>query len=324
MQEDTNILILSCGTRNKIIQYFKKELNGKGLVVATDCSELAPALYEADKHYIVPRLNEPDYLDVILSICKENNIKAVLSLIDPELSILAKHKQKFLEVGTIPIVSDYDVVELCFDKYRMYRFLAENGFPAVLSYVDKEEFYNDVEKGKINYPVFVKPVKGSASVNINKVHSKEEIEFLFQRHDNLMIQEYMGGKEYGVDVYIDMISEEPVAIFIKEKLKMKAGETDKSVSLKNDRLFELVKKFVHKTSFRGIIDIDIFEVNGEYYISEVNPRFGGGYPHAYECGVNVPEMIVNNVNDNINEDTTGSYTEGIYMMKYNEIRIEKI
>lgn len=80
---DLNILILSCGTRNKIVQYFKKELEGIGQVIATDCSELAPALYDADKHFIVPRMNEEGYIDVILSICKENNIKGVLSLIDP-------------------------------------------------------------------------------------------------------------------------------------------------------------------------------------------------------------------------------------------------
>src|SRR5699024_7914768 len=107
MNDNINILILSCGTRNKIIQYFKKELDGIGQVMATDCSKLAPALYEADKYFIVPRMNKEGYLDTILTICKENNIKAVLSLIDPELSLLAKNRQAFLDIGTIPIVSDY-------------------------------------------------------------------------------------------------------------------------------------------------------------------------------------------------------------------------
>ena len=79
------------------------------------------------------------------TICKENNIKAVLSLIDPELSLLAKHKQAFLDIGTIPIVSDYDVVEMCFDKYKMYQFLIQNGFKTLRSYIDKEVFYTDVK-----------------------------------------------------------------------------------------------------------------------------------------------------------------------------------
>lgn len=316
-----NILILSCGTRNKIIQYFKKELSGKGKVIATDCSELAPALYDADEYYIVPKMTDEGYLDVILSICKENNVKAVLSLIDPELSILAANKDAFLEIGTIPIVSDYDVIEMSFDKYQMYQFLIRNGFKSPKSYVDKEQFYTDVEAGVIEYPVFVKPVKGSASININKVSSKEEIELLFSRYDNLMIQEYMYGTEYGADVYIDLISNEPVAIFTKEKIKMRAGETDKSVSVKDVQLFDLIKRFVKTAGFEGIIDIDIFKINGEYYISEVNPRFGGGYPHAYECGVNIPKLILNNSMGEVNEEIIGQYNECIYMMKFNEIKI---
>ena len=318
-----NILILSCGTRNKIVQYFKRELNGKGIVIATDCSELAPALYEADKHYIVPKITDAEYLDVILSICRENNVKAVLSLIDPELSLLAKHKQKFLEIGTTPIVSELDVVDMCFDKYKMYKFLVQNGFQSPKSYINKEQFYADVETGIINYPVFVKPVKGSASININKVTTKEEIELLFSKYDNLMIQEYMDGKEFGADVYIDIISNEPVAIFTKEKLKMRAGETDKSVSIKDDKLVNLIKMFVKKARFKGVIDIDVFKIHDEYYISEVNPRFGGGYPHAYESGINFPKMIIKNLNGIVNRDVNNLYKDNVYMLKYNEVKIVK-
>jgi carbamoyl-phosphate synthase large subunit len=318
-----NILILSCGTRNKIIQYFKNELGNKGQVMATDCSELAPALYDADKHFIVPRMNTEDYLEIILDICRENNIKAVLSLIDPELSLLAKNKDKFLEVGTLPIVSDYNTVEMCFDKYNFYNFLINNNFKTIKSYIDKELFFGDVRDGVIEYPVFIKPVKGSASINISKVTSKEEVDILFDRYDNLMIQEFMDGIEYGADVYIDMISEKPIAIFTKEKIKMRAGETDKSVSVKDEKLFNLIEKFAKKAGFKGIIDMDIFKVNDEYYISEVNPRFGGGYPHAYECGVNVPKMVINNIEDNENHDQTGQYESDVYMMKFNEINIMK-
>jgi len=321
MNDYINILILSCGTRNKIVQYFKTELAGKGNVMAADCSKLAPALYDADKYFIVPRMDDEGYLDTIVSICKENNIKAVFSLIDPELSLLAKYKQAFLDIGTVPVISNYDVVELCFDKYKMYRFLSNNGFNIIKSYIDKEEFYKDVEAGIVNYPVFVKPIKGSASINISKVYSKEEVDLLFNRYNDLMIQEFMNGTEYGADVYIDMITNEPVAIFIKEKIKMRAGETDKSVSIKDEKLFELIKKFVKKVSFTGIIDIDIFKVDGEYYISEVNPRFGGGYPHAYECGVNVPRLIINNLQGKENKESVGQYDEDICMMKYSEVKI---
>lgn len=316
-----NVLILSAGTRNKIVQYFKKELNGIGKVIATDCSNLAPAIYEADKFYIVPRIDDENYLNVILDICKKEKIDTLFALIDPELSLIAENIEAFKSIGVMPIISGYDKVEMCFNKYEMYKFLLENNFKTAKSYIDKEEFYNDLEKGKINFPVFVKPVKGSASININKVTSKEELEVLWNISKDLIIQEFMNGQEYGIDCYIDMISEQPVLIFLKKKIKMRAGETDKSLSIKDEKLFKLIEDFVRKAGFKGIIDIDVFEVNGEYYISEVNPRFGGGYPFAYEAGANVPKMILNNIEGRENKSEIGNYKENVYMMKYNEIKV---
>lgn len=319
-----NVLILSCGTRNKIVQYFKKELGDRGSVIATDCSKLAPALYEADRHYVVPSLDSEDYLEVILDICMENRVKAVLSLIDPELSFLAKHNDLFLRNGVLPIVSDYDAVQLCFDKYRMACFLQAHGYPTARSYISKAEFYADVRAGRISYPVFVKPRKGSASVNINTVYSQEELELLLGKYDDLMIQQFMQGKELGADVYIDMISGEVVSIFAKEKLRMRAGETDKSVSVKDGTLFRLIIDFVKTAGLRGIVDIDIFRVDRNYFISEVNPRFGGGYPHAHECGVNVVEMILTNVQGRCNTSRVGMYSEGVYMMKYSDVKVSSL
>ena len=162
-----NILILSCGTRNKIVQYIKRELNGTGNVVATDMSPNAPALYEADKHYIVPRMTAPGYLDVIYDICKKEQITGVFSLIDPELSLLALHEQEFKNLGVTIIGSSYELCERTLDKWKMFQWLTAHGYDCAESYVDKEVFYKDVAAKKQNYPVFVKPVRGSASIAIS-------------------------------------------------------------------------------------------------------------------------------------------------------------
>lgn len=318
-----NILILSVGTRNKIVKYFKRALIGKGKVIVTDMSELAPAIYEADKYYIVPRMTDPKYLDVIYDICKKEKITGILSLIDPELSLLAEHKQDFQELGTTVIGSSYELCEMALDKFQMYKWLAQHYYKCAKSYIDKEEFYADVEAGVINYPVFVKPARGSASISISKVYDKDTVELLFSHEDGLMIQEYLDGQEIGADVYIDMISNEVVSIFTKKKLKMRAGETDKAVSFKDDRLFELIKRFATEAGYKGQIDIDIFDIDGEYYISEVNPRFGGGYPHAYECGVDHMKLIVNNLYGEANMPNIGAYENDIYMMKYIDIMMKK-
>lgn len=316
-----NVLILSAGTRNKIIEYFKNAIGNDGMVIATDCSVIAPSIYEADKHYIVPRMTEPGYIDVILDICKKEKINGVLSLIDPELSLLAKHEKDFASIGTNIIGSSYELCEMSLDKMSMYTWLKNHNYNCASSYINKDEFYKDLESNLITYPVFVKPVRGSASLAISKVYNSETLDLLFSQQSNLMIQQYLDGQEIGADVYIDTVSGDVVSIFTKKKLVMRAGETDKAVSFKDEKLFNLIEQFVKEAGYRGQIDIDIFEINGEYYISEVNPRFGGGYPHAYECGCDHMQLIVNNLKGISNTKDIGNYKENIYMMKYNEIMI---
>lgn len=318
-----NILILSAGTRNKIVKYFKNAVGKDGKIIATDMSELAPAVYEADRFYKVPSMTDEGYLDAVFDICKKENVSGVLSLIDPELSLLAQHKKEFEELGVTVIGSSYDLCETALNKMKMYEWLKDKGYNCAKSYTDKEKFYADVKEGMITYPVFVKPVCGSASIAISKVYDKETVDLLFEHSDNLMIQEFLDGQEIGADVYIDMISKEVISIFTKKKLKMRAGETDKSVSFKDNKLFELIENFVKDFGWSGQIDIDVFDVNGEYYISEVNPRFGGGYPHAYECGCDHMKLIFNNLAGKANDKQVGNYEDGIYMMKYNEIMIKK-
>jgi len=316
-----NFLILAAGTRNKIVQYFKKTFAGVGNVVAADASELAPAIYEADKYYIVPPITSEGYIDVIFDICRKEKIDGVISLIDPELSLLAENSDKFKSVGTTIIGSSCELCEMSLDKYQMFQWLIRHGYNCAKTWLDKEVFYEAVANGEVTYPVFVKPVKGSASISISKVYDQDTVEVLFKHEKDLIVQEFLNGQEIGADVYIDMISGEVVSIFTKKKIKMRAGETDKAVSFKDPKLFELIEKFVLEAGYRGQIDIDIFDINGVYYISEVNPRFGGGYPHAYESGCNHMKLILNNLQGKCNIKNIGAYKDGIYMMKYNEVKI---
>lgn len=315
-----NILILSCGTRNKVVQAFKNDWNGR--VVATDCSPLASALYEADEYYIVPKINEKNYLSVILEICEKEQINAVFSLIDPELNLLADNKNLFEERDIIIIGSKKKQCDMSLDKWAMYEWLMENGYKCAKSYRELDKFILDYENRVIDFPVVIKPICGSASLQIVIANSLETVKNVMDNYDNMMIQEFLNGQEIGVDCYIDLLSEKLVEAFSKKKIKMRAGETDKSVSFKDDKLFGFVQKFLQEVGYLGVVDVDIFDVEGEYYISEVNPRFGGGYPHAYACGVDFTKLIYNNLNGVENVCNIGNYKENIYMIKYNEICIK--
>ena len=316
------ILILSCGTRNKLVRFFKENFASRqdgGRVIVTDCSDWAPALYEADEHYLVPRMTEPGYLEHILNICMKEKVNAILPLFEDELDLVAQNRKMFEEAGIVPIVSDKDTVALCRDKFQFYQHLVKNDIPALPTCIGPEAFDELRAQGKMDFPVFVKPVRGAGSVGISKVGNRELLEVLCRySEDEMLIQQYADGEEFGADIYVDLLSGKPTAIFTKKKVRMRAGETEKAISVKDDMLFALIQKTVSTLKLSGPIDMDIFKVNGQYYISEINPRFGGGYPHAYHCGVNFPELIAENLTGRENRNEIGAYEADVRMMKYSD------
>ena len=319
-----NILILSAGTRCKIVDYYRELLDGEGMVVATDCSPDAPALYVADKGEIVPRITAPDYLETILAIVSRYNIRGCFSLIDPELSLLAREQELFRALGCTPMISSYSLVETCLHKARTAELFRENGLTCARTYVSRADFDGDRAKGTVGFPVFVKPEDGSASMDICRVDDEETLKNLTDRDSSLLVQEYMNCPEYGADCYIDMISGKLVSVFLKRKLRMRAGETDKSVSVADEKLFGMIAAFTEKAGFRGQIDIDLFRRGDEWIFSEINPRYGGGYPHAWACGVDMPSLYLSNLKGITNDVRLGGYPEGVVMMKYSELATRQL
>lgn len=322
------ILILSCGTRNKLLRFFKETLAKRpegGRVVATDCSPWAPALYEADQFYLAPRMTEPGYLEYLLEICRKEKVNGILPLFEDELDLMAQNRELFEREGIAVIVSGKETVALCRDKYRFYQHLVQNDIPALRTCENLEQFELERSAGRMDFPVFVKPVRGCGSVGINRVSNRELLEVLCRySEEELLIQQLADGEEFGADIYVDLLTGEPVSIFTKRKVRMRAGETEKSVSVKDEKLFALIERTVKTLKLAGPVDMDIFKVDGQYYISEINPRFGGGYPHAYHCGVNVPELIANNLTGEINEAAIGEYEADVCMMKYSDEIVRKL
>ena len=319
-----NVLILTAGSRVQTVTYFKRALAGRGRVITTDASELAPALYAADGHHVVPLINDPDYLPTILRICRDEEISVALSLLDPELSLLAKHVDEFEAIGTKVMISPAEVVERAFDKWVMYQWLTAEGLPTPRSWIDLEACHADLDAGVAQFPLFVKSRTGSASAGIARIDSRTELDAAFAATSGLIIQEFLPGEPVDVDVYVDMISGNVAAMFAKKKLRMRAGTADKSVSFKDDSLFALVEDFVTRCGFRGTIDVDLFSTPEGWSILEVNPRFGGVYPHAYECGVDFPSLLLNNVAGKANEPRIGDYEADWAMLGYDGVIMHRI
>lgn len=321
---DKNILFCSVGRRARLLMDFRESMKGCGKLVATDLSPVAPALFFADETYLVPRITAPDYYEHILDICEKSKIKAITTLIDPEIELLAKHRKELLAKGIIPLCPADWTAHLCFDKYEMFKHLKSKGVRTVLTYNSFESFKEGISNGEIYFPVFMKPISGSGSVGIGKCDTMEQVEEKWNDGKfTYIIQELMTGGDCDADVYVDCISHKPVAVFSKKKIESRIGGASKTISYKDPKLFAFVEEVCSVLELNGPCDMDFFIKDGEYYLSEINPRFGGAYLHAYGAGVDFIKLIMNNIDGIENKSIIGQYDEDVIMMMYDDVVIKK-
>lgn len=321
-----NYLMLSVGRRGELMKDFRSSMEEGSRIIATDNSPYAPALYFADKQYIVPRIDAPEYMDVVLGICKKEQINAVTTFIDPEIMLLAENRERFAEIGVEVLAPYTETAKLCFDKYEMFKYLREHGIRTAMTWGTFEEVKGALDAGEVSLPIFVKPRTGSGSVGARKVMDLETLHAAFEQDPSLIAQELMTGEgcfDLDADVYVDTISHKPVAIFSKRKISTTIGGANKTISFKDQKLFDFAQEALSKFKFNGPIDVDFFYKNGEYYLSEVNPRFGGAYLHAYGAGVDFIKLIDRNLKGLENEVQIGDYEEGVVMMMYDSVVIKK-
>lgn len=303
-----NILFTCAGRRTYLLKYFKENMSEGDKIVATDMQLSAPALQAADVKIQVPAVYDPKYVDITLDVCKEHKIDALISLNDLELPILAENKARFEALGVKVIVSDPEVIDIAFDKYKTAQWVESLGLNAPKTYVTLASAKEALAKGEIAFPLFMKPRWGSGSIGLETIDDMEELDIYYHLlmkkikktilatasvgDEYIMIQEKLTGKEFGLDVMNDLQGNN-VAVSVKQKLAMRAGETDKAITVDIPEVYEMGRKIGENLKHIGNLDVDIMQrANGDYCVLELNPRFGGGYPFSYEAGVNMPKAII--------------------------------
>lgn len=303
-----NILFTCAGRRTYLLKYFKENLSEGDKIVATDMQLTAPALQAADIKVQVPAVYDPQYIDITLDICKQYNINALISLNDLELPILADNKAKLEVLGVKVIVSSPEVIDICFDKYKTAQWTESIGLNAPKTYVRLADAKAALAKGEITFPLFMKPRWGSGSIGLETIDDMEELDIYYNilmkkikktilatasiGNEYIMIQEKLTGNEFGLDVMNDLDGNN-VGVSVKRKLAMRAGETDKAITVDLPEVREMGKRIGENLKHIGNLDVDIMQrANGDYCVLELNPRFGGGYPFSYEAGVNLPKAII--------------------------------
>lgn len=319
-----NILFCSAGRRVELLKDFRQSLSADARIVATDMSPYAPAIYMADAHYLVPAIRDAAYLPAILDICRRERIDVITTLIDPEIEILANNRALFEEMGITVLAPYRETAELCFDKYKLFLHLKDRGITTPYTCASLEETLAALAENRLSLPLFVKPRTGSGSVGARRVETVDQLRKAWEAEPGLIAQELMECADIDADVYIDTVSHEIVSIFAKRKLETKIGGASKTVSFRDEALERFLREALADLHFNGPIDVDLFEKNGQYYLSEINPRFGGAYLHAYGAGVDFIKLIENNVRGAANTPCFGNYEENVVMMMYDSVVIEKI
>lgn len=327
-----NILFTCAGRRNYLINYFKEALKGEGKVFATDMQLTAPALVDADVALQVPAIYNNEYIPSLLEIVKTNNINAVISLNDLELPILSEHKKQIEALGARVIVSDEEAIKIAFDKWETVKFLEQFGLKTPKTFIDFKEAKKAIESDELKFPLVIKPRWGSASIGIDFPETMEELELVYKLQSirlkrtilaeaskedidhAILIQEKIPGKEYGMDVLNDFEGKY-VGTFVREKLQMRSGETDKAISVIDSRFHEVGKIIGDNLKHIGNLDCDVFEHNGELFVLELNPRFGGGYPFSHEAGNNTAAIYIEWLKGNKDIAQHSNYKEGIMFSK---------
>lgn len=307
--KEINILVLSAGRRVELIERFKAarmRLGIGGKVVAVDISRTAPAIYFADCFHIIPRVSEENYIDEIIRVCKEESISLIVPTIDTELLKLSEHRER-IEKNTSAklLLSNDKMINICRDKTNTQRFFEENGFG-----VPKMLTQEDIANGNYKFPLFVKPLDGSSSINTFKVENREELEFFTHYIDKPMVQEFIEGLEYSVDVFCDFDAN-PVTVVPRIRLATRSGEISKGQVLKDREIIDDVLRLVDALKPIGHITVQCMKTQKGIEYIEINPRFGGGAPMSIDAGANSCENLYRLLMGeklNYNEDYTDKAT----------------
>lgn len=304
-----NILLTSAGRRTYLVEYFKKALGGQGKVYASNSIDTY-TLHQADGYVITPAIYDKEYINFLISYCKKNQISAIISLFDIDLPVLAKHKDEFEKEGIKVVVSDYNVTQICNDKWSTYEFLVRLGLPQTPSYLNLENLKNDIAEGVVNYPFILKPRWGMGSIGIYKACNEQELlvfyaklhkeifdtylkyESQVDKDSCIIIQQMIKGQEYGIEILNDLKGNY-VSTFAKKKVAMRSGETDIAETVETVPFEDIAKLISAHLHHVAMLDVDCFVTEtGERIVLEMNCRFGGQYPFTHNAGVNVPLQII--------------------------------
>ena len=280
------VLFTSVGRRVELMQAFRESAKKCGIelvIYGADISESAPALQFCDRKIICPRIKEDSYIPFLVDLCSSEKIDVLIPTIDTDLLLLSENVARF--TGTRVLISSTESVAQCRDKRLTGNLFTRAG-------VKCPRPTDNVEEYKDGFPAFIKPLDGSSSINAFKANNEFELASLAKIIPDYIIQPFIGGTEYTVDVFCDFDGE-PIYITPRIRLAVRAGEVLKTKIDQDEVIIEETKRIIREFKPCGPITVQLIRDSktGEDYYIEINPRFGGGAPLSMKAGANSCEAL---------------------------------
>jgi len=302
----TAVLFTCAGQRVDIVTAFAR---AGATTVATDINPLAPALYHADRFALVGRVDEPGYVAELRELVHEHDVRLVVPLTDLDQVTLARHRDE-LEPALV-LLPPVDVVEAMSDKYLAHVAFEARGIHSPATWL------RDDLPATLEFPVLVKARQGFGSRHIYRAASEEELVFHLERTPvPSIVQAYCRGEEFSVDVLCDFDGRCLNAI-PRTMIESKGGESIKGMTVRDPELIDAACRVAEALPIWGPANIQLFrEPNGRLEVTDVNPRFGGGFPLPLAAGSRYPELAISLVNGERPEPRLGDFREGVVMTRF--------
>jgi carbamoyl-phosphate synthase large subunit len=305
------VLITAASRRVALVQAFQRALRARhgGQVIVTDINPLSPAVHVADRAYLVPMSDAPDYLDEIATICDAEGVGLVVPTIDDELERFAGARDWFARRGVRVAVSPEQTAAICNDKYRTCAHLRSAGVAAAATYRPVE-----VPAG-VRYPLFVKPRIGRGGIGAYRVRNPRELQFFVDYVPDAIVQEYLDGPEFTIDVLCDFDGR-VLSIVPRQRVVIRAGVIDRGRTSNDPALLRLAEGCAAALPFAGPINIQCRVVGGTPVVFEINPRFSGGIPLTIAAGADFPARLLDLVEGRAVEPAIGQFQPDFWMTSY--------
>ncbi len=307
------VLFLNAGRRVELLRAFRAALEAldlRGRLLASDIQGHAPALYEADHGCLLPHSSTAEFLPALSELCVREGVDLVVPLIDPDLPVLAEHRRAVESEGARILLSSGHAVSVCRDKQATSAFLEQNGFPAPKVLAAADVAADD-------FPLLVKPRDGSAGANVFKAADRDQLAFFIEYVPNPMIQEFVAGQEYTVDVFCDW-SSKPLVAVPRERIKVRAGEVSVGRVKRHEVMEELAMAVAAALGTVGPVNVQMIDGPGGPRVIEINPRYGGGCRLSMAAGAPMAEWTLLMALGREPGEQVATLRDGLTMMRYDQ------